>query len=68
MYVVFLVQPDWGAANVTPGHQGGRIQTRSEGWRVQHSIASDCARLLPLHACLAMGPLCLQCGSRCQVF
>lgn len=66
MYVVFLVQPDWGAANVTPGHQGGCIWARSEGWRVQNPVASDSARLLPLHACL--GPCCLQCGSRCQHF
>lgn len=60
MYVIFLIQPDWGAANVTPCHKGGCIGARSEGWRVHHSIASDSPWLLCLHACLA--PLCLQGG------
>lgn len=57
MYVIFLVQPDWSAANVTPCHKRGCIGAGSEGWRVQDSIASDSSWLLRLHACL--GPLCL---------
>ena len=57
VYVIFLIQPDWGAANVTPGHEGGCIRAGSEGGRVHHSIASDSPWLLCLHACL--GPSCL---------
>lgn len=41
MDVIFLIQPDGGAADVTPCHQGGLLGARCEGWGVQHPISPD---------------------------
>jgi hypothetical protein len=41
MNVIFLIQPDGGAANVTPSHQGGLLWARCEGWSIHHPIPPD---------------------------
>ena len=41
MNVIFLIQPDGGAANVTPGHQGRLLWARCKGWGIQHPIPPD---------------------------
>ena len=41
MNVIFLIQSDGGATNVTPRHQGGLLWARCEGWGIHHPIPPD---------------------------